>query len=60
MARIVVAVDKRGRKWKVTEEEAKAKGYRVVGKTATAEIKTKATSKPAPKKATVRKATKKK
>lgn len=34
MARIVVAVDERGRRFKVTEEQADKRGLKVVGKTA--------------------------
>lgn len=55
MARIVVVIDNRGQRRKMTEEKAAEFGFSVVGKTATAEVKTKAASKPAARKTTRRK-----
>lgn len=50
MARIVIAVDDRGRRFKVTEEQANKRGLTVLGKTSTSEVKTKTVKKPAAKK----------
>lgn len=47
MGRIVIAVDDRGRRYKVTEEQAAKRGYQVLGKTSTSDsTRTKSESKP--------------
>lgn len=51
MGRIVIAVDDRGRRFKVTREQANKRGLKVLGETATTTTKTKAKRSTARKKA---------